>query len=283
MADTAELRRDQVAALTVRARRIRRHILTMIHAAASGHPGGSLSAADILTALYFLVMRIDPTHPHWQQRDRFILSKGHACPVYYACLAERGYFAVEELLTLREIHSRLQGHPDMTKTPGVDMTTGSLGQGLSAGLGMALGLRLDGIDTRVFVMLGDGELNEGQVWEAAMAAARFGLHRLVAIVDYNDLQLDGFCHEVMPLEPLAAKWRDFGWQVIEIDGHNFRQILAAFEQADQARGRPVVIVARTVKGKGVSFMENQCDWHGLAPDDRQYAAAMAELAEEGAV
>ncbi len=266
--------------LTGQARLIRRHILTMIHAAASGHPGGSLSAADILTALYFHTLRIDPRNPTWAERDRFILSKGHACPVWYSCLAQRGFFPVEELVTLREIHSRLQGHPDMNKTPGVDMTTGSLGQGLSIGLGMALGLRLDRFDSRVYVMLGDGELNEGQVWEAAMAAARFKLDHLTVIVDYNDLQLDGFCHDVMPLEPLAAKWRDFGWNVLEIDGHDFRQILDAFAGAQNMPGMPSVILAHTIKGKGVSFMENECDWHGRAPNDREYAAAVAELDRE---
>jgi len=271
-----------VSMLMTRARVIRRHILTMIHAAASGHPGGSLSAADLMTALYFHVLRINPANPAWAERDRFILSKGHACPVWYACLAERGFFPVEELVTLREIYSRLQGHPDMNKTPGVDMTTGSLGQGLSAGLGMALGLRLNCFDSRVYVMLGDGELNEGQVWEAAMAAARFNLDHLTVIVDYNDLQLDGFCHDVMPLEPLAAKWRDFGWNVIETDGHDLHEILAAFQAAQQVQAIPTVIIAHTIKGKGVSFMENDCDWHGRAPNDREYAAAMAELAEEHA-
>jgi transketolase len=257
---------------------IRGDILTMIHAARSGHPGGSLSAADIVTALYFHVLHIDPARPDWPQRDRFILSKGHACPVWYSCLAERGYFPVSELTSLREINSRLQGHPDMRKTPGVDMTTGSLGMGLSAGLGMALGLCQDGSPAHVYVMLGDGELNEGMVWEAAMCAAKYRLANLTAIVDYNDLQLDGTCGEVMPLEPLADKWLAFGWQVICIDGHDMRQILAALDEARSARDAPVVIIARTVKGKGVSFMENQCGWHGRAPNDAEYGRAMAEVA-----
>jgi len=270
-------REDTLSKLEEQARMIRRDIITMIHAAQSGHPGGSLSATDFVTALYFHFMRVDPAKPDWPDRDRFVLSKGHACPVWYSCLAERGFFPVEELLTLREINSRLQGHPDMNKTPGVDITTGSLGQGLSAGVGMALGLRLDKKDARVYVIVGDGELNEGQVWEAAMAAAKFGLDNLTAIVDYNNLQLDGYCDEIMPIEPLADKWRAFNWQVLEIDGHNMSAILDAIETAQATRGKPTVIIAHTVKGKGVSFMEDKCDWHGKAPDDGQFSQAMAEL------
>jgi len=266
-----------ISDLEKRALIIRRDILTMIHAAQSGHPGGSLSAADIVTALYFHFLRVDPSNPNWPNRDRFVLSKGHACPVWYSCLAEKGFFPVEELLTLRKINSRLQGHPDMKMTPGVDMTTGSLGQGLSAGVGMALGLRLEGSDARVYVMLGDGELNEGQVWEAAMAAAKFGLDNLIAIIDYNNLQLDGYCHEVMPIEPLAAKWRAFNWRVLEINGHSMADILEATEMAQATKGQPAVIIAHTVKGKGISFMENQCDWHGRAPSDEQFIQAMVEL------
>jgi transketolase len=256
---------------------IRRHIIRMIHASQSGHPGGSLSATDIVTALYFHFMRVDPGNPGWPDRDRFILSKGHACPVWYSALAERGFFPIQELLTLRQINGRLQGHPDMEKTPGVDISTGSLGQGLSAGVGMALGLRLDSRDARVYVMLGDGELNEGQVWEAAMAAAKFGLNNLIAFVDYNNLQLDGWCSDVMPIEPLVDKWRAFNWQVFEINGHDMAQIVEAVEQAQQATGKPSVIIAHTIKGKGVSFMENQCDWHGRAPNQQEYEQAMAEL------
>lgn len=262
------------------ARVIRRHIIRMIHASQSGHPGGSLSATDIVTALYFHFMRVDPGNPDWPARDRFILSKGHACPVWYAALAERGFFPTEELLTLRQINGRLQGHPDMHKTPGVDISTGSLGQGLSAGVGMALGLKLDRSDARVYVMLGDGELNEGQVWEAALAAAKFGLDNLVAIVDYNNLQLDGRCSEVMPIEPLADKWRAFNWAVFEIDGHAMRAIVDTIEAAHNVAGRPSVVIAHTIKGKGVSFMEDQCDWHGRAPNDAEFERAMAELAGE---
>jgi transketolase len=259
------------------ARLLRQDVIRMTHAARSGHPGGALSAADVVTALYFKVLRLDPSRPDWPDRDRFVLSKGHACPLWYAALAERGYFPVDELLTLRRIDGRLQGHPDMTKTPGVDITTGSLGQGLSAGVGMALGLRLDRRPSRVYVILGDGELNEGQVWEAAMAAAKYRLDNLTAVVDYNNLQLDGWCDEIMPLEPLADKWRAFNWEVIEIDGHAMTEILEAFARAARVKGRPTVIIAHTVKGKGVSFMEDQRDWHGKAPDDEEFRLAMHEL------
>ena len=268
---------ETITRLQAQARQIRKDILTMIHAARSGHPGGSLSAADMVTALYFHFMRLDPARPRWEERDRFVLSKGHACPVWYACLARRGFFPVEQLLTLRKIDSLLQGHPDMLKTPGIDMTTGSLGQGLSAAVGMALGLKLDHKPARVYAILGDGELDEGQVWEAALSAAKFRLDNLLAIVDYNNLQLDGPCDQIMPVEPLAAKWEAFNWQVFEMDGNDMPQIVATIEAALQVRGRPAVIVAHTVKGKGVSFMENDCDWHGRAPDDEQYAQAMREL------
>jgi transketolase len=271
---------DTLQQLERQARVIRRHIIRMIHVSQSGHPGGSLSATDIVTALYFHFMRVDPGAPNWPARDRFILSKGHACPVWYAALAERGFFPADELLTLRQINGRLQGHPDMHKTPGVDISTGSLGQGLSAGVGMALGLKLDGSDAQVYVMLGDGELNEGQIWEAALAAAKFGLDNLLAIVDYNNLQLDGRCSEVMPIEPLADKWRAFNWAVFEIDGHAMRAIVEAIEAAQGVVGRPSVVIAHTIKGKGVSFMEDQCDWHGRAPNDAEFERAMAELAGE---
>jgi transketolase len=256
---------------------IRKDILTMIHAAQSGHPGGSLSATDIVAALYFHFMRIDPDWPEWPDRDRFILSKGHACPVLYAALAERGFFPVEELLTLRKINGRLQGHPIMGKPPGVDMTTGSLGTGLSIGLGITLGLRLAGKEARVYVMLGDGELNEGLVWEAALASAKYKLNHLIAIVDYNNLQLDGTCDVVMPIEPLEDKWKAFGWQVRVIDGHDMHQIIEAIELANANLEGPAVIIAHTVKGKGVSFMENECAWHGKAPNDEQFRTAMKEL------
>jgi transketolase len=266
-----------VRELEARARQIRVDVLKMIHAANSGHPGGSLSAADIVTTLYFHELRVDPLNPKWPDRDRFILSKGHACPVWYACLAERGFFPKETLATLRRIDSILQGHPDMKKTPGLDMTTGSLGQGLSCGVGMALGGKLAKKDFRVYVLLGDGELNEGQVWEAAMAAAKYKLDNLVAIVDYNRLQVDGFVDEVMPLEPLAAKWKAFNWHVCEIDGHNIAEILSALAEARATANRPTCIIAHTVKGKGVSFMENKVEWHGMAPDDAQLEQALAEL------
>jgi transketolase len=266
-----------ISELKAQARQIRYDILTMTHAAHSGHPGGSLSAADFVTALYFHFLRVDPARPNWEERDRFILSKGHACPVWYASLARRGFFPADALLTLRQINGILQGHPDMTKTPGIDMTTGSLGQGLSAAVGMALGLQSDHPSARVYVVLGDGELDEGQVWEAALAAAKYHLDNLIAIVDYNNLQLDGTCDQVMPIEPLRTKWQAFNWQVLEMDGHDMAQIVETIERALAVRGKPTVIIAHTVKGKGVSFMENECDWHGRAPDDQQYEQALREL------
>lgn len=256
--------------------KIRKDIIKMIHKAKSGHPGGALSAADIVTALYFRVMKIDPQNPHWEERDRFILSKGHACPALYAALAERGYFGIEHLDTLRTYHSMLQGHPDMNKTPGVDMTAGSLGNGLSIGVGMALAGKWKKQDYTVYVMLGDGESQEGMVWEAALAAGNFNLSNLVAIVDYNGLQINGWVDDVMRISPLPDKWRAFGWTVIEIDGHDMKEILNAFQKAKKIRG-PVAIIADTVKGKSVSFMENIADWHGKAPNDEQLALALAEL------
>ncbi|MHB8945465.1 MAG: transketolase [Bacillota bacterium] len=264
-----------------KARDIRRHIIEMIAAAKSGHPGGSLSATDILSALYFRVMRIDPARPDWPDRDRFVLSKGHGAPALYATLAERGYFPVEELKTLRRLHSRLQGHPDMRKTPGVEASTGSLGQGLSMANGMALAGRLDGRDWRVYVLLGDGECEEGQVWEAAMAASHYRLDSVTAFLDYNGLQIDGPIEKVMSPNPLPEKWRAFGWHVVEIDGHDFTQILGAVEEAKKTKGRPTMIVARTVKGKGVSFMENEADWHGKAPSPEQAEQAEQALDQLG--
>ena len=259
---------------------MRRDIITMIYEANAGHPGGSLSAADIVTALYFRVMRIDPPNPAWPDRDRFILSKGHACPVWYAALANRGYFDRSRLMTLRKLNSILQGHDDMNKTPGVDMTAGSLGQGLSAGLGMALAGKLLKKDYHVWVMVGDGELQEGSIWEAAMAGAKWQLDNLTAIVDKNGLQNDSFVADVMPVEPVADKWRAFGWRVIEIDGHDMAQIVAALETARTAKGQPIVVIACTVKGKGVSFMENAPEWHGKAPNAEQTRQALQEI--EGA-
>ncbi len=259
---------------------IRRDIITMLAEANSGHPGGSLSAVEILTALYFQEMKIDPANPSWPARDRFILSKGHGAPVLYATLAAKGFFPREELLTLRKINSRLQGHPDMKKVPGVEMSTGSLGQGLSAAVGMALAGRLDNRDYRVFVLLGDGEVQEGQVWEAAMAAAHYRLDRVIAFLDHNGLQIDGKTTEVMSPEPLDEKFKAFGWHVEKINGHSFREIFAALDKADEVKDKPTMIIAETVKGKGVSFMENQVEWHGSTPNEEQVKQALAELEQE---
>ena len=249
----------------------------MIYKVKSGHPGGSLSAAEIVSVLYFDILRIDPCNPRWEDRDRFILSKGHADPVLYAALAERGFFPVEELDTLRDYGSRLQGHPCMRKTPGIDMSTGSLGQGLSAAVGMALAARLDQKDYRIYVLLGDGETQEGQVWEAAMAASHYKLGSIIALIDRNGLGFDGPTESVMALEPLAAKWSSFGWQVFEVNGHKVGEILSAIQDARKNLGQPSVIIAHTVKGKGVSYMENQVGWHGGTPTEEQYNKAMEEL------
>ena len=256
---------------------IRCDIIDMICTAAAGHPGGSLSAADVVTALYFRVMRIDPKNPGWPDRDRFILSKGHACPVWYAALAERGYFDKSHLKTLRQMGSILQGHPDMLKTPGIDMTAGSLGHGLPAGLGMALSGKLQQKDYQVFVIIGDGESQEGSIWEASMAAPNFKLDNLTAILDYNHLQNDYSVDDIMPIHPVVDKWRAFGWHVIDIDGHNMSQVVAALEEAKSHTGVPTMIVANTVKGKGVSYMENVCEWHGKAPCQQEADQALEEL------
>lgn len=264
------------------ANEVRRGIVTGVHAAKSGHPGGSLGAADIMTYLYFEEMNIDPTDPRKADRDRFVLSKGHAAPGLYSVLANRGYFPVEELKTLRHIGSRLQGHPNMNDTPGVDMSTGSLGQGISAAVGMALAAKHWGDSYRVYTLLGDGECEEGQVWEAAMFAGNHALDNLVAVVDHNGLQIDGTIDEVNSAMPLADKFRAFKWHVIELaDGNDMAQIEAAFAEAREVTGAPVAIIAETVKGKGVSFMENQVGWHGKAPNDEQFEQAMAELAAAG--
>ena len=257
-------------------RKIRRHIVTMTAEAGSGHPGGSLSAVEIVTALYFRVMRYDPRDPSWPDRDRFILSKAHACPVLYAALAEAGYFPVEELMTFRKLNSRLQGHAHV-KTPGVEMSGGSLGQGLSFGIGTALAARLDDRPTHTYVLLGDGECDEGQVWEAAMAAAHYKLDGLTAFVDRNHIQNDRWTHEVIELEPLADKWRAFGWHTLEIDGHDIHQVLKALVEGSRTKGRPTMVIATTVKGKGVSFMENNPDFHGKAPNKEQLAQALREI------
>jgi transketolase len=276
----------EVARLEEIARRIRVEIVRTVHDAHVGHLGGPLSAADILAALYFHVLRIRPEEPDWPDRDRFILSKGHASIGLYAAMALRGYFPVEELATFDAAHSRLQGHPDMTRLPGLDMSTGSLGMGISAGMGIALGARLTGRDVRVYVMLGDGECQEGEVWEAAMAAPRYRLDNLVAIVDHNKLQQygwpgDGPDGRIPPQAPgeLAAKWAAFGWRVIETDGHDMAAILESLERAAAGDGRPVAIVAHTVKGKGVSFMEGHFFWHTRPLGDEDLARALADLGE----
>lgn len=264
------------------ANEVRRGIVTGVHAAKSGHPGGSLGAADIMTYLYFEEMDVDPANPNRAERDRFVLSKGHCAPALYAVLAERGFFPKEELETLRHIGSRLQGHPNMNDTPGVDMSTGSLGQGISAAVGMALAAKHWGDSYRVYTLLGDGECEEGQVWEAAMFAGNHALDNLVAVVDHNGLQIDGTIDEVNSAMPLADKFRAFKWHVIELaDGNDMAQIEAAFAEAREVAGTPVAIIAETVKGKGVSFMENQVGWHGKAPNDEQFEQAMAELAAAG--
>ncbi len=273
----SKLTPEKTAELAKRAKAVRRSILEMVTAAKSGHPGGSLSAADILVTLYFAVMRVDPHAPADPARDRFVLSKGHAAPVLYATLAERGFLPHSELCTLRQIDSRLQGHPDMKGVPGVDMSTGSLGQGLSAANGMALAARLNGQDWRVYALLGDGELEEGQIWEAAMLAAHYKLDNLTAFVDYNGLQIDGPINEVMSPLPIADKWRTFGWETIEIDGHDYAAIHDAVETAKTVKGKPTMIVARTVKGKGVPAMEGVADWHGKAPTADECAKFLAEL------
>lgn len=264
-------------ALESKACKIRQDIVSMLGESKSGHPGGSLSSADIVTTLYFHEMNIKPENFADSNRDRFILSKGHAAPVLYAALAEKGFFPVEELKTLRKTGSRLQGHPSMKHLPGIEMSTGSLGQGLSAANGMALAAKLDGRDYRVYVLMGDGEIQEGQVWEAAMAAAHYKLDNVVAFLDHNGLQIDGPTRDVMSPEPVADKWRAFGWYVIEIDGHNISQIIDALNEARKIKGQPTMIVASTVKGRGVSFMENQVGWHGNAPNAEQTAQALCEL------
>ncbi len=258
---------------------IRADIIEQVHSAKAGHPGGSLSVADIMTYLYFVELNIDPKNPDWAERDRFVLSKGHTCPALYAALARRGFFDPELLPTFRHIGSILQGHPDMKKIPGVDMSSGSLGQGISAACGMALAAKKTGASYRVYTALGDGEIEEGQVWEALMFAAHYKLDNLCVIVDYNGLQIDGPVAEVMNSAPIAEKAKAFGCETFEIDGHDFDAIEKALNAAKECKGKPSLIVAKTVKGKGVSYMENAVDWHGKAPDDELYAVAMNELKE----
>ena len=259
------------------ANNVRKGIVTSVHSAKAGHPGGSLSAADIFTYLYFEEMNIDPKNPRMENRDRFVLSKGHTAPGLYSALANRGYFPVEELTTLRKLGSRLQGHPCMQDTPGVDMSSGSLGQGISAAAGMALSAKLDNKDFRVYTLLGDGEIQEGQVWEASMFAGFRKLDNLVVIVDNNGLQIDGPVDQVCSPYPIDKKFEAFNFHVINIDAHDFDQIRAAFKEARETKGMPTAIIAHSVKGKGVSFMENNVSWHGTAPNDEQYAIAMADL------
>lgn len=256
---------------------IRINIVETVYRAKSGHPGGSLSCADILTVLYFNQMNINPNEPKAKSRDRFVLSKGHCSPALYSTLAKRGYFSNEELYTFRDIDSNLQGHPDMNKVPGIDMTTGSLGQGLSCANGMAISSKLDKEGYRVYCLLGDGEIEEGQVWEAAMSASKYKLDNLCAIIDYNHLQIDGTIEEVKGVNKIAEKFESFGFKVISIDGHNINQILQAFEEAKQTKEKPTVIIANTIKGKGVSFMENEASWHGKAPNEAEYKQAIEEL------
>ena len=263
--------------LEAKAQHLRRTVVDMVCTAGSGHCGGSLSAADIVAALYFHQLRIDPANPSWPDRDWFIMSKGHAAPILYAALAHRGFFPESELATLRQLDSRLQGHPDRNKTPGVDMTAGSLGHGVSVGVGLALAARMQGSPSRTYVMLGDGEIQAGIVWEGLMEAAKYNLENLTAILDLNGVQLDGTTDDVMPMEPVADKWRSFGWHVVEIDGHNMRQILEALDDVPKRHGKPTVIVAHTVKGKGVSFMENKNTWHGKLPSEKEHAQALADL------
>lgn len=272
---------NDLQALEKMANQIRRDIVKMIGAASSGHPGGSLSVVELLTYLYFKEMHIDPENPKMADRDLFVLSKGHAAPVLYATLAERGFFDKEWLKDLRQVGSHLQGHPDMKKVPGVDMSTGSLGTGFSTAVGMALACRLDQKENYVYAVLGDGELQEGQVWEAAMAAAHYKLDRLIAFVDHNGLQIDGRCSEVMGVDPVDEKFAAFGWDVQTIDGHSFEAIAASIKNAKaSASNKPQMIVMQTIKGKGVSFMEDQCGWHGSAPNAEQVAEALKELGEE---
>ncbi len=263
--------------LKTTAAKVRLGALEGVHAAASGHPGGSLSIADIITYLYFEEMNVDPKNPKWEDRDRFVLSKGHTAPALYATLALKGYFDASEIGKLRQVESFLQGHPDMKGTPGVDMSTGSLGLGISAACGMALAAKIDGKDYRTYTIVGDGESQEGQVWEAAMFAAHYKLDNLCVIIDWNGLQIDGPVTEVMNPTPHDKKLEAFGFNVITIDGHDFDQIANALAEAKATKGKPTAIIAKTVKGKGVSFMENQVGWHGSAPNDEQYATAVAEI------
>jgi len=271
---------DLIGELATVATDLRRTVVQMVHDAESGHLGGSLSAAEIVTALYFHHLRIDPDRPDWPNRDRFILSKGHAAPLLYVALARRGYLDEEELDTFRQLGSRLQGHPDRLKTPGVEMTAGLLGHGVSLGVGLALAAQLNGLDYHTYVLVGDGETQAGVIWEGAMAAAKYRLPNLTVILDHNQVQLDGPVPDIMPIASAVDKWRAFNWEVFEVDGHDMRQVLAALTAARDSGTGPTIIVAHTTKGKGVSFMEGQASWHGCAPDDAECAQALAELMGE---
>jgi len=274
---TTAIREPDIEALQEKARIMRSEILKMLTESGSGHTGGSLSAADIVTALYFYKMRHKPNDPKWRERDRFILSKGHAAPVLYAALALSGYFDPSLLKTLRKIGSPLQGHPCSTKLPGIEISTGSLGQGLSIANGIALGLKMDKLNSRVYCLLGDGETQEGQVWEAAMTASHYNLDNLCAFIDNNGLQIDGQCCDVMCIEPIVDKWEAFGWNVIDINGHDMKAVVGALDKAESVKMKPTMIVARTVKGKGVSFYENKVEYHGITPTHEELEMALKEL------
>lgn len=269
--------KQEIQELEAKAKEIRRWIIKMLTEAGSGHPGGSLSCADIITALYFNVMKHRPNEPKWEDRDRFVLSKGHSCPALYAALALAGYFPTDELMRLRKIDSFLQGHTDMLATPGIEMSTGSLGQGLSVAGGMALAGKLNKKNFRVYVVLGDGEIQEGQIWEAAMGCAHYKLDNICAFLDYNKLQIDGPVAEVMAIEPVVDKFKAFGWHTIEIDGHNMEQIIQAINEAKNTPGKPTMVIAHTIKGKGVSFMEGKVEYHGVAPTKEEEEKALLEL------
>lgn len=279
----SKLSPKHLADLEELAARVRARVLIAVHHAKGGHVGGPLSCADMLVAFYFHILRIDPTRPDWEDRDRFILSKGHSTIALYATMAERGYFPIEELLTFDAIDSRMQGHPDMTKTPGIDMSSGSLGQGLSPGVGMALGARMLGKDFHTFVMLGDGEVQEGQIWEAAFVASRYQLDNLTAVLDYNGLQQFGWQkpgeHMLTPIENPAVKWQAFGWNTIEVDGHDIAAFIEAVEEAKAHSGQPSIVIAHTIKGRGVSFMEDEFTWHARVPTDEELRAALKELGQ----
>ena len=273
---------EDIERLETQAVTTRQDVVRMIAKAGAGHPGGSLSASDMITALYFHVLNIDPLNPDWPDRDRFILSKGHACPALYSCLSRRGFFDLEEMEHLREYKAMLQGHPDMHKTPGIDISSGSLGNGLAVAVGTQLSARIHHQDYMTYCLLGDGELQEGLVWESAMAAAHHDLKNLVAIVDCNGVQINGWVNDIMTIEPLADKWKAFGWQVIEINGHNMREILTALHTAKTMR-QPTVILMRTVKGRGIDFMEDESIWHGKAPSEEQLEEALSQLTKGGVV